>query len=289
MSETEVQAGPVVKVARDLTEIVRMSELLDDQAEHKHSARIDGTVLPGGLAMVSLAAVANHEAWLEQYATRERLGRERSHIEDEDDEWEPPLQTLCFWSEQWRREHNAEYDKRPTVNSEANFLRYLLDWAWDHEPRFDDFASDIRKARLRLENVLYAGERPERSRIECPNCEEPRRLIVLRGIADDCSDDLWKCPECKHRFERDDVKRAHAKMLRSKGAERWVRQIEAIWTLREQGRPERTVRQWLSEYEHAAYCDPDTHEVWVWWPDLWRRHLVTPTRNRAVKSTGLVV
>jgi hypothetical protein len=24
-----------------------------------------------------------------------------------------------------------------------------------------------------------------------------------------------------------------------------------------------------------------THEVWVWWPDLWRLHLTTATRNRS--------
>lgn len=276
---TEVDA--VTKVARDLREIVNMTAELDDQAEHKHSARIDGTVIPGGLAMVALAGVANHEAWENMQQATERYGRDFTSAEDEDDEWEPPLQTLCFWSEQWRRDHNAEYDQRPTVKSEANFLRFLLEWAWENELHWDDFAADVRRARVRLENVLYAGERPERSRIECPDCDEPVRLIVLRGVADDCSDDVWKCPRCKNRLGRDEVSKAHAKMLRSKGAERWVRQVEAISTLRAQGRPERTVRQWLAIGEGSAYCDPDTHEVWCWWPDLWRRHLVTPTRNRA--------
>lgn len=29
-----------------------------------------------------------------------------------------------------------------------------------------------------------------------------------------------------------------------------------------------------------GYCDLDTHQPFVWWPDLWRLHLATPTRNR---------
>lgn len=281
---TEAQAGPVVKVARDLTEIVNMTAELDDQAEHKANARIDGTGLPGGLAMVAMAGVANLEAWEHRYEAAERLGQDTSWIEDEDDTWEPPLQTLCFWSEQWRAEHGAEYDQRPTVASEANFIRFLLDWAWDNELHWDDFAADIRKARVRMENVLYAGSRPERTRIVCNRCDAKPRLIVLRGKADDCSDDMWKCPGCKVRLDAEDVRRAHAAMLRSEGAERWIAQADAIGTLKAQGRPERTVRAWLAAGEGSAYCDPVTHQVWVWWPDLWRRHLVTGTRKKNSKS-----
>lgn len=327
MSTEEVQASPIVKVARDLTEIIAMTDHLDDQAEHKHSMRIDGTVLPGGLAMVAMADVANHEAWTNQYQGREHWNAlhandpakrvDLSHIEDEDDEWEPPLQTLCFWSEQWRRQHGAEYDRRPTVNSEANFLRFLLEWAWDNEERWDAFAKDIRDARVRLENVLYAGKRAERSRIVCDRCDDPRRLVKVYALREaeatectqcgnieatdladqDCpacevgvletvwqsneDDDRHKCPSCKARFDSDDLRRAHAKQLRSEGAERWLHQADAIGLLKMQDRSERTVRKWLKEGEGAGYCDPKTHEVWVWWPDLWRRHLVTPTRKRA--------
>lgn len=29
-----------------------------------------------------------------------------------------------------------------------------------------------------------------------------------------------------------------------------------------------------------AWCDTSTHQTWVWWPDLWRLHLITTTRRR---------
>lgn len=288
----EVQVSPVVKVARDLREIVEMCGHLDDQAEHKANARIDGHVLPGGLATVAAAGVANIEAWQFKYDAAEawnaanphKVPRPTDHIEDEDDTWEPPLQTLCFWSEQWRAEHGAEYDIRPTVASEANFIRWALDWAWDHEPRFDDFAKDVRRARVRIENVLYAGNRAERTRVVCDraDCETPRRLIRKYGFAEDGSDDWWRCPSCKARYDAEGVQKAHAHMLRSEGAERWVEQIDAIGTLKAQGRSEKTVRAWLASEAIAvsSFCDPITHQVWVWWPDLWTKHLTAPTRNR---------
>jgi hypothetical protein len=275
--QPEVQASPVVKVARDLTEIVKLTEDIATEAEHK----ANDSLMPGGLAMVALAGVANLEAWENRYQAAESLGRNAAHVLDEDDTWEPPLQTLCFWSEQWRAEHGSEYDQRPTLASEANFIRWALDWAWDHELHWDDFAADIRKARVRLENLLHAGSRPERSRIICNMCDSRPRLLVVRGVADDCSDDGWKCPGCKARFDAKAVQTAHATMLRSEGAERWVAQADAIATLKAQGRPERTVRAWLAEGEGSGYCDPTTHQVWVWWPDLWRKHLTAATRNRA--------
>lgn len=283
MSElTSVEPHPTVKVARDLTEIVAMCAQLDDQAEHKANATIDGTSLPGGAAMVALAPVANIEAWGNLEATTERMGRDYVSVEDEDGDWEPPLQTLRFWSEDWRRIHGKEYDGfRPTVASEANFVRWALDWAWENELRWDDFATDIRKARVRIENVLYAGNRAERTRIVCDQCDAAPRLIRKYGNAVDGSDDWWLCPRCKWRFDAKGISGAHSKMLRSEGAERWVQQADAIGTLKAQGRDERLIRRWLEQGEGEAYCDPVTHAVFVWWPDLWTKHLTTATRNRS--------
>lgn len=271
-----MNVSATTKVARDLTEIVKLAAGLKVEAAHK----ANDSLMPGGLAMVALGSVANLEAWENRYEAAEAFRRPAEHVLDEDDQWEPPLQTLCFWSEQWRAEHGAEYDKRPTLETEANYIRWALDWAWDNETHWDDFASDIRKARLRMEDLVNAGTRPERSRIVCNMCDAQPRLLVVRGVADDCSDDGWKCPSCKVRFDAKGAQRAHAAMLRSAGAERWVAQADAIATLKAQGRPERTVRAWLAEGEGEGYCDPSTHQVWVWWPDLWRRHCSTPTRKR---------
>lgn len=279
-----------VKVARDLTEISELHGRLLAQAIQKAGAKVDGTSLPGGDVMASLAHVA--EPW--RNARRVEL-REAHHIatcqrtdhtrcwtgsEDEDDS-EPVLQTLLFWSEQWRDSHGFPLEgRRPTVTTEANIIRSLLDWAWDNLIEWDDFARDIRQARVRLEDLLYAGARQERTRIVCNRCDAGTRLLHLYGPEVDGSGDRWKCPACKVRLDADGIRDAHAAMLRSEGAAKWVQQVDAIGTLRAQGRSDRTVRKWLSEGEGEAYCDPVTHEVWVWWPDLWRKHLTTATRRR---------
>lgn len=293
----ELVGTPIVKVARDLTEITKLRERLLAQAIQKATARIDGTSLPGGDAMVFLAHVADPEI------NERRVGlAEDRHLatclrtdhtkcwtgsEDEDDT-EPVLQTLLFWSGPWREQHGLPLDgRRPTITTEANIIRGLLDWAWDHEPRWDAFAKDIRSARVRLEDLLYAGARQELTRIVCNRCmpdtkvEDKPRLLRLYGPEVDGSGDRWKCPACKVRLDADGVRAAHAAMLRSQGAERWVQQADAIATLKAQGRPERTIRKWLSEGEGEAYCDPSTHEVWVWWPALWHKHLATAVRRRS--------
>jgi hypothetical protein len=162
-----------------------------------------------------------------------------------DDSW-PAFQLLEFWSEQWRAEHGAEYGQRPTIASEANFLRHSLNWAWDHEVHWDDFAADIRRARLRLEDIVYAGRRVERTRIVCDKCEAAPRLIKIRTDDPTGEADYHKCPGCKHRFTTEEFQRANAKMLYSEGADRYVSQTEAVATLVSQGRGLRTVRRWLA-------------------------------------------
>ena len=276
-----IDAPAVTKVARDLTEILRLYGALLTQAVHQANAQVDNHSLPGGRAMIELANVANQEAWSHQQTATERYAKAYTSAEDEDpdDAW-PAFQLLEFWSEQWRVEHNAEYDTRPTIHSEANFLRFMLNWAWENEPHFEDFAADVRKARLRLEDVVYDGRRAERTRIVCDRCEAKPRLIVLHGIEEDLSDDRWKCPACKHHFDVEELRQAHTSMLKSEGAERWLHQVDAIALLASQDRPERTVRQWLADGVGEAYCDPVTHEVWVWWPALWTKHLRTPRRVR---------
>ncbi|MFJ9313786.1 hypothetical protein ACIRN4_06295 [Pimelobacter simplex] len=272
------------KVARDLTEIAKLHERLLAQAIQRSGATIDGTSLPGGDAMVALAHVADPEA------NQRRVGlAEEHHIanclrtdhtrcwtgsEDEDADHEPALQSLLFWSEQWRAEKGYPLEgRRPTVASEANLIRSLLDWAWDNLIEWDDFARDIRQARVRLEDLLYAGARQERTRITCNRCDTAPRLLHLYGPETDGSGDRWKCPACKVRLDADGVRDAHAAMLRSEGAEKWIPHADAIGILKALGRSENTVRSWLRRCQAESYCDPITHAVYVWWPSLWRLHL----------------
>jgi hypothetical protein len=285
MTETASTETAVTKVARDLTEIETLCALLNGQAVHKAN---DG-LMPGGKAMVALGAVANLEAWENMVEGAEAWNSanpelppiDLSHIEDEDDTWEPPLQTLCFWSEQWRRANDADWDHIPTIGTEANFIRYLLGWAWDNEPHWDDFVRDIRRARLRLEDVLHAGRRDERTRVTCTAADCERKPRLIKVYSDNPERDHHKCPACKHRYEAEDFRRAFAKQLRSDGAEKFVRLVDALATLKAQGRAERTIRKWFEECLVEGWCDAVTHEVWVWWPDLWRLHLTTATRNRS--------
>lgn len=351
--ELEVQADPVVRVARDLTEIVRLAGQLEEQARELARARVDGTSLPGGRAMVALTPVGSPDEWAERIAyeelwhlatckrTEHKDCRYAEHVADGEDDVSP-LQTLLFWSEQWREVHDQPLDeRRPTLSTEANFIRWALDWAWDNEMHWDDFAADINQVRVRLEDVLYAGKRQDRSRVRCdrPHCEKKSLLLLVHGplhtvgykcrlcgqsgilspdqdhcpnpmcwtplapapiLASNSAEDRWKCPSCKHRYDRDEYDDATKHQMRSEGAERFVPKLDAVATLRDQGRSPETIRKWFAppikwvwrDGERVAkvtnpnavvesYCDLATHKVYVWWPDLWSLHLTTKTRQRA--------
>lgn len=199
MTETPIEP---VKVARDLREICDLSQSLADQAVARHSDHL----MPGGEAMVMLAPVGDPEAWQHQFDAREELGRSTDHVDDEDEAWEPPLQTLLFWSEAWRADHGKTSDRRPTVESEAGFLRGLLDWIYDNEPRWDDFAADVRSARVRLENVLYDGERDETG-APCLYC---RAFLYRDRDKSGGFVDSYTCRRCQRHYPADEYRFAVA-------------------------------------------------------------------------------
>ena len=291
MSTDAPEPDAVTKVARNLSAIEDMTAQLLTQAVHK----ANDPLMPGGMAMVVLAPDANLDEWSEQIAAAELkhyatclkdshgdctiAGAE--HVEDEDDQWaEDPLRTLLFWTDDLRETHGYPLEgRRPTIATEAGLLRHMLNWLWENEAHFYDMARDVHRVRLRLEDMLRDGRRAERSRVVCPNCENGPRLIRVYGQTE--AFDGWKCPTCKQRFDADDLQRAQAKQLRSQGAQRFVPFRDALATLRDQGRPERTARQWVLDGEVEGYCDRRSRTLWVWWPDMWRLHLTTPTRKRA--------
>ena len=425
-----------IKIARDLTEICDLAADLLTQAVADANATIDGHSLPGGLAMVALAPVADiatwerrveiaEAAWAQVNATRDIDGwpagldpTDRPDLaSDEDDSWEPALQTLRFWSDHYRRVHQQDWDHTPTLVTEAKYLRHHLEWIVTHEPNADVFAADVNLTRPRLETVLTAGRRPERTRVECtnPTCENPRQLIktygrryvvahtcrtcdttlpdahecqtchhvfpasarqrctrligskadrrpcdgeltsVTRDVdrcpnpwcgtiappapqwASDTADDRWKCTSCKTRYDLDDYLDAHAQQMRRESAARFVWQADAIATLVAQGTSKSTVMRWLRcpiehtddrctlcartwpPSEHAVcpgvvvtasgrrvdcggeleqrwvgdredvvtgYCEISTRRVWVWWPDLWRRHLAKQTKDQTRRKSA---
>ena len=291
------------RVAGDLRAILDMADRLEARAVDLADAD-----LVGGEAMVNLAPVASMSDWERR---NELAGDELIQFEDPDELWSS-FQMLRFWSEQWRTDLGQDHEDplwRPSLRTEAGFLRNpdVLAWAWDNEPHFDDFAADVERARRKLEDVLREGERAERLRVTCPDCakdaaqddengalsdeqgldgeshqcdsERPSdrrtapRLIARYGATH--AADRWKCPRCKHQFDRDAVRRAQASQMRTAGiAQRWITVADATSILRQQGGwRERTIHAWANDRtEVSAKVE---HGVrLVWWPDMWRLHLL---------------
>lgn len=257
----------VLKISASLRAIINMAHRLDSRALDLANS----SLMPGGAAMVNLAHVADLSSW----ARRNDLAAdELASYEDPDELWSP-FQMLRYWSEQWRVELGMNYDEPswyPTIQSEAAFLANpdVLEWAWSHELHFDEFAGDIASARSRLEGILREGERPDRIRVVCPDCDSGKRLIIVYGLDDES--DRWKCPECKHKFDGDEVQRAFAKQLRSAGADRWVTLADALSIMQRQGWQEKTVRSWAESDDVDTGRDGQGRII-VYWPDIWRAHL----------------
>ena len=277
-----------VQVSADLAAIVDMASRLHARAEDLH----DGDLL-GGDAMVNLAGVADLSTWQRRVDLWEVDHEPDTSTEDPDDLW-PPFQLLRFWSESLRADLGADYDDprwTPTLAGEAAWLRHpdVLGHVWEHEPHWDDFAEDVRRARVRLEDILREGDRPAAvSRVVCDRpaevCEAPRRLIELPGVEEDESDTRWKCPTCRSMYDRDALYRAYATQMRREDSARYVPQADALAILGRFGRSERVVKRWLAEdgVPVERYCDPVTHRVYVWWPSLWRLH----TARRHAKQSA---
>jgi hypothetical protein len=257
---------PTLDVSRNLRAIQELSGHLRDQALHRAAHR----ELPGGDATVMLGPVSSPEAWENRVETIERLWWESDDPTrpligvDEDANWEPPLQTLLFWSEAYRFETSTTTDARPTVESEAGWLLENLRWTYDNEPKWDDFERDIRQARARLEAVLYAGEREERSRVPCIDCETDRdgraiTVLLVVHYGRTAEEDRWRCPRCDRRYDRGAFVRAQRVDGARRGTERHVLVTTAAEAL--QVHPARIRRL-------ATACDLATRALMVYWPDV---------------------
>lgn len=236
--------SPAVRVAQDLGRILELAPELHEVAEVDKS---DAPDIPGGEALLALAPVANLEAWENQYQGIEAYNatvdpakrRDLSHILDEDDADEPPLQILTYWSEQWRQALDADYGTTATLEREAAFLKSQLDWATANEPHWDRFAKDVRKALRNLENILRDGIRYEHSTLKvlCLTCDTlvVRRMFVCENHTVDgptggrCPDkcptpngyeDEWWCSGCREHLTTDQYNNAWGESVKRRQAQR---------------------------------------------------------------------
>lgn len=285
-------------VARDLTEITKLAADLEDEAVH-HG---DDPEMPGGDALAALAGVASPSVYagrldnLEEAAIAFAFAHGLDPTDtmpgtpDEDD-WEPPLQTLLFWSEAWRMEQDWAVLSRPTITTEANFIRASLDWAWETELHWDDFARDIRQARARLENLLYAGQRVVARGVcclydECGGARLVRKTVPTAGTGKDKGKKLWRltdwhCPRCHRSWdERAYASHVYAAIERT----HWEDFDGEVWctisrAARSVGRNELTIRTWVERGQVRAACQIGTHRLIVSHSDVAARDRLAKERH----------
>jgi hypothetical protein len=276
---------PTLDVGRNLRAIVDLTRDLHAQAV----ARASHHDMPGGPSMAELGPVANvgavelrnralEAAWLAKHGNEwcgvspdapqeerdkacqsiKALCRHRFNPWDDDP---TTLTTLRWWTEEYRARTDTVTEFWD-VRSEVAWLVDNMRWVYDNEPNFDDLARDVASALRRLEAVLYAGEREERSKVPCIDCDIDRdggRLSVLlvRHYGDVPEADRWVCPRCKRRYDEAALRRAQLIDGERRGTERFVSVEMAADALRLH--PARVRRL-------ASACDIASRGLLVWWP-----------------------
>lgn len=253
----------ITKAANHLREIEKLSGWLEDQAANRANDRL----MPGGQATAALAYVGSPREWANQVDADELYHlttcpkpshrncryAEQATIGADD---ETPLQTLLFWSEQWREEHGYRLERRPTIATEVNLLRGSLSWAWANEVHWNDFVQDLADTQIRLENLLQQGIRSERG-VPCmyDECRGIRLVRKLQPRGDGQGGKVWElskwhCPKCHREWDEDHYRRNIA-------AAAWNAQREEIdgetwctvkYAARKVERTESCIRAWVTKH-----------------------------------------
>lgn len=274
-----------VDVAQNLSEIERLADDLRAQA----LAKAGDSLMPGGAALVALAPVGNHDVWLGRVSLAERNDYQAGYTDEDPDEHWTALQTLRWWTDEWRREWDAERSDQ-TLVTEVVFLRQILNWIYDHEPHFEDFARDVARARTKLENVLYAGERSERG-VPClyESCKGKRLVRKLEPTRGKDGQKVyvwsnWHCPNCHREWGEDQ----YARMVTAANEEAKTEVIDGEeWcavdrAARQVDRPRSTIRQWVHKGHVRQVCIIAGRRVgFVCMTEVIARHEATARRKRA--------
>lgn len=263
----EVQAAPVIRVAQDLTAIEDMVLRLRTEAVNKANDR----EMPGGQAMVALGGAASTREWCDlvefqeahALADPDRWAWPDLEHESDRDDYAAALWTLRYWSDDWRTRHDQELgERRATLGSEANFIRWALPWAWDNEVHWDSFVDDIANVRRSMENILREGDRAIRG-VPCMY-DECRGVSLSRKAKPTRDEDGektwilsdWRCPRCHRTWDEDgyrrNVKAAAEQVKREEiGGEMWCSDDVAAQVV---GRSVKTIRTWVNRGEVAVAC-----------------------------------
>ena len=178
-----------VTVARDLREIVDMYEQLPGHAQAVGD--------PDGEAVLMLGHVANPEA----FNYRMDAATDTSHAADQFEA--DLLYMLATWEDEIRDERDQPTDLRATVRRAADYLLGSIDWCMSSDEygnmRFlgvDQMAKDIRAAKVRLENLLHAGDRSDRG-APCLQCGTAlvKEWAGTKEKPEPAENDRWRCPK----------------------------------------------------------------------------------------------
>lgn len=243
-------------------------------------------------AMTYLGPVADPEAWrnVAMSAIRGRLCRcmqrrqlcpslfggtcpDQAYLADNRDEHHP-LFVLGTWEQLWREHLNHPTEQPITIDSAVHYLDMQIGYmASQPEPAFDEFGRELRQCRTRLEDVLQAGDRDERTRVPCLDCAT--RLNKVYGKTE--HDDHWACPRCRRTYDAEAYARARHYHLDGTQPARFVKVSVALGMI---DRTEATLRTWMANGKVRTQRDPHTETLTVWWPDVWITHRDTPSRKR---------
>lgn len=171
-------------VREDLDLITHMLGRLREQALNGSTLSGSGAVklaaaaaIPGGDAMVELGPFSDGSAAIDP----EQRADEHVHPDS------TISHTITSWALDWTEQAGGT-------------MRHPFDpdhvtWAAKYHPAFNDFVTEIRQARTRLEDVTGDGERPDRG-APCFVCHRP----LMREYGDDDASDRWWCDRCRKSF-----------------------------------------------------------------------------------------
>lgn len=320
-----VSVDRYIQVSIDLDKIADMAARLHARALD----RSDDSLMPGGEAMVAMGPAADLAAWTDRLDRAEQIagpGRVDTEHELPDEMW-PALQTLRYWSDDVRYRLGMDHEPpwRPTLVSEATFLRNrdVAMWIFDNEPRWDDYAADVRTAKAKLETILHEGTRSETSRVDCP-CGDTRAMVLIWAkrypIAWDCDtcgevgvtdlephvehehreaawesdddDDRWLCKGCRTRRTREQIEKMAVDQMRH-APDKYKPLPDALHILAGVGWRKATVRGWLGPLDHRKddRCDrcrtehePDAYAECPWCGHELRRRFKKWDREAVVEA-----